>query len=103
MTLADLDRVIEAANGCEENLRLIHEAAGPVPEDAPMPAMSTYEAWVTIRSALTLLRKMRAGAVEVSVPTVRSTADYRLRPWLDDELIDRGHLVPAVLITPEPE
>lgn len=44
--------MLAALRACEENLRLIHEAAGPVPKWAPMPSHSTFGAWEKARDAI---------------------------------------------------
>lgn len=42
----------DALLACEEVLRLVHEAAGPVPADAPMPRHCSFDAWRMARAAL---------------------------------------------------
>ena len=42
---ANTRALVYALRACEENLRLIHEAAGPVPPGAPMPSHCTFAAW----------------------------------------------------------
>lgn len=44
--------LLSALRACEENLRLIHGAAGPIPRDAPMPSHSTFGAWEAARAAI---------------------------------------------------
>ena len=44
-----------ALRDCEENLRLIHDAAGTVPKGAPMPRCSTFTAWHNAAEALGLI------------------------------------------------
>lgn len=46
----------EALEACEEVLRLVHEAAGPVPTSAPMPKHCTFEAWKMAVVALALMQ-----------------------------------------------
>lgn len=50
------DELLAALEACEENLRLIHEAAGPVPKSAPMPSHSTFGAWELARGAIAKAR-----------------------------------------------
>lgn len=57
-----VDALVEALRDCEEVLRLIHEAAGPVPKDAPMPRTTSWGAWKAAREALGLPTAPEEGA-----------------------------------------
>lgn len=59
----------DALIACEEVLRLINEAAGPIPKGAPMPRWSSFEAWRMAHDALAF---HNAGA---SVPEPASDPD----------------------------
>ncbi len=51
--IAAAPMMLAALRACEENLRLIHDALGPVPKDAPMPTHSTFAAWELASAAIT--------------------------------------------------
>lgn len=44
--------LLAACEACEENLRLIHDALGEVPEGSPMPKHCTFEAWKMAAEAI---------------------------------------------------
>lgn len=46
----------EALVDCEEVLRLIHDAAGPVERGSPMPRVTSFEAWLAASSVLAAAR-----------------------------------------------
>lgn len=53
--------LLAALEACEEVLRLVNEAAGPVPRGAPMPRLSSFEAW---RYAANVIAKARSSSTD---------------------------------------
>lgn len=54
--------MLAALIACEESLRLVHEALGPVPKDTPMPKYSTFGAWKRADEAIRRARGLSADA-----------------------------------------
>lgn len=54
--------LLAALEACEETMRLIHNAAGVLPQSAPMPEHSTFGAWQLATAAISKARGLNPDA-----------------------------------------
>lgn len=77
--IAAAPTMLAALQACEENLRLIHEALGPVAKGAPMPTHSTFAAWQLASNAIA----KALGGTELQSDTAASQS--RRRAGVEDK------------------